>query len=73
MTDDEALGSFRELFPDAVRVRLRADVPVATLLSGGGLGLGSLGNGRWSARASSDQPVTTFSARFDEAGFDEGA
>lgn len=68
MTDEEALAAFREVFWDAVRVRLRADVPVATLLSGG-LDSGSV---TAVAAALSGRPVTTFSARFDEPGYDEG-
>lgn len=68
ITDAEAVDRFRELFEDAVRVRLRADVPVATLLSGG---LDSSSVTCMAARVA-DQPVTTFSARFDEEGFDEG-
>ena len=68
LSDDEALDRFRELFTDAVRVRLRSDVPVATLLSGG---LDSSSVTAIAARLSA-QPVTTFSARFEEEGFDEG-
>ena len=69
LDDAGALARFRELFADAVRVRLRADVPVATLLSGG-LDSSSV---TCMAAELSDQPVTTFSARFpDEEGFDEG-
>ncbi len=66
--DEEALARFREVFWDAVRVRLRADVPVATLLSGG-LDSGSV---TAVAAALSGRPVTTFSARFSETGYDEG-
>lgn len=68
LADEEALERFRDLFTDAVRVRLRADVPVATLLSGG------LDSGSVTAVAAqlSSHPVTTFSARFDEPGYDEG-
>lgn len=68
LSDEQALEGFRELFEDSVRVRLRADVPVATLLSGG---LDSSSVTVMAARLS-DQPVTTFSARFEEEGFDEG-
>ena len=32
---DEAVGRFRELFDDAVRLRLRSDVPIGSCLSGG--------------------------------------
>jgi asparagine synthase (glutamine-hydrolysing) len=68
LTDEEALERFRAVFWDAVRVRLRADVPVATLLSGG------LDSGSVTAVAAelSGRPVTTFSARFSEIGYDEG-
>ena len=68
LSDEEALERFRELFADAVGLRLRADVPVATLLSGG------LDSGSVTAMAAqlSDQPITTFSARFEEEGYDEG-
>jgi len=35
MTDEEAVKKYRELFIDAVRLRLRSDVPVGCMLSGG--------------------------------------
>ena len=68
LTDEEALERFRDTFRDAVAVRLRADVPVATLLSGG------LDSGSVTAVAAQlgGAPVTTFSARFAEEGYDEG-
>jgi asparagine synthase (glutamine-hydrolysing) len=68
-TDTSVLEEFRELFDDAVRIRLRADVPVATLLSGG---IDSSSVTCAAAHASSE-PVAVFSARFDEPEFDEGA
>jgi asparagine synthase (glutamine-hydrolysing) len=68
LSDEEALERFRETFWDAVRIRLRADVPVATLLSGG-LDSGSV---TAVAAALTAEPVTTFSARFSESGYDEG-
>ncbi len=35
LTDDDAVKTYRELFVDAVRLRLRSDVPVGCMLSGG--------------------------------------
>jgi asparagine synthase (glutamine-hydrolysing) len=67
-SDADVVEEFRELFFDSVRVRLRADVPVACMLSGG---LDSSSVTCVAARLS-DRPVTTFSARYEEADFDEG-
>ncbi len=66
--DADVLVRFRELFEDAVRLRLRSDVPVGTMLSGG---LDSSSVTVMAARLSA-APVTTFSARYDEQEFDEG-
>ncbi|MEP7027373.1 MAG: asparagine synthase (glutamine-hydrolyzing) [Candidatus Eisenbacteria bacterium] len=64
----EAAERFRELFEDAVRLRLRADVPVGTCLSGG-LDSTSI---VVTAGAQLAHPMRTFSVAYDEgAAFDE--
>ena len=67
-SDREALEHFRGLFEDAVRLRLRSDVPIATMLSGG------LDSSIVTCVAAklSGSPITTFSARYVEPEFDEG-
>ena len=73
-TDAEYVERFRELFDDAVRLRLRADVSVGSSLSGGldsSLIVGTIAAQRRASQAGGAQ--RTFSARFPERPtFDEG-
>jgi asparagine synthase (glutamine-hydrolysing) len=66
---DDAARDLRELLIDAVRLQLRADVPVGAYLSGGldSSGLVAL------IRGFTHTPVRTFSVAFDDAEFDESA
>jgi asparagine synthase (glutamine-hydrolysing) len=60
---------FRELFTDAVRIRLRADVEVGSCLSGG---IDSSAVVTTAARLM-DRPIHAFTCAYDEPGFDERA
>lgn len=64
-----AADQLRELLVDAVRLRLRADVPVGAYLSGG------LDSSAVVAliRGYTDTPLRTFSLAFEDAEFDESA
>jgi asparagine synthase (glutamine-hydrolysing) len=64
---EQATTELRALLVDAVRLQLRADVPVGAYLSGGldSSGIVAL------IRAFTDTPVRTFSVAFDDAEFDE--
>jgi asparagine synthase (glutamine-hydrolysing) len=64
---EEAVEETRTLFEDAVRLQLRADVPVGAYLSGG---LDSSAVTAAITRAS-QTPLTTFSLAFSDAEFDE--
>lgn len=64
---DEAIAEFDKLFEDAVRIRLRADVPVAAYLSGG------IDSSITTAYIKKIDPkiLQTFSVGFTEKEFDE--
>jgi asparagine synthase (glutamine-hydrolysing) len=66
---EQAAAELRTLLIDAVRLQLRADVPVGAYLSGGldSSGIVAL------IRNFTDTPVRTFSVAFDDAEFDESA
>ena len=64
---ESATAELRELLVDAVRLQLRADVPVGAYLSGGldSSGIVAL------IRGFTDTPVRTFSVAFEDPEFDE--
>lgn len=66
---DSAAGELRERLVDAVRLQLRADVPVAAYLSGGldSAGIAAL------VRSCTPRSLRTFSVAFDDGEFDESA
>ena len=68
-SDEDYASEFRETFEDAVRVRLRADVPVGCYLSGGLDSCAVLG---LAARHHAD-PIRAFTLCFDHVAYDEEA
>jgi asparagine synthase (glutamine-hydrolysing) len=66
-TERELAEAFRDLLVDAVRIRLRADVPVGAYLSGG---LDSSVIASIAQRVGTG-PLDTFSVSFSDAAFDE--
>lgn len=67
LTEDEALNQFTALFADAVRLRLRSDVPVGVTLSGG---LDSTGVLTAASRAAA-APMTCFTSIYSDSAQDE--
>ena len=68
-TDADYAEEFRTALDDAVRVRLRADVPVGCYLSGGLDSCAVLGF----ASRHHPEPIRAFTLTFDRAEYDEGA
>jgi len=67
--DGEYAAEFRHVLDEAVRIRLRADVPVGVYLSGGLDSCSVLGL----AARHHPEPIKAFTLTFDDAAYDEGA
>jgi asparagine synthase (glutamine-hydrolysing) len=67
-SDAEYAAEFREALDEAVRIRLRADVPVGVYLSGGLDSCSVLGL----AARHHPEPIRAFTLTFDHAAYDEG-
>src|SRR5207244_4175240 len=68
LSESDACARVRELFDEAVRLRMSADVPLGAFLSGG---IDSSSVVASMARQSGNEPVRTFSVGFEESGFNE--
>lgn len=66
---EEAVASVRETLRDAVRLRMRADVPLGAFLSGGIDSSAIVGL----MSELSERPISTFSVAFNEGAFDESS
>jgi asparagine synthase (glutamine-hydrolysing) len=72
-TESDAVRAYRELLEDSVRLRLRADVPVGSCLSGGLDSSSIVCVANLALRSAGAQSVQrTFSARSSDPRFDEG-
>lgn len=69
LPDAEYIARFRAVLDEAVRIRLRADVPVGCYLSGGLDSCAALGL----AAKHRSEPIRAFTLRFDHEDYDEGA
>ncbi len=67
-SDAEYAAEFRHIFEEAVRIRLRADVPVGVYLSGGLDSCAVLGL----AARHHPEPIRAFTLTFESADYDEG-
>jgi len=68
-SDAEHAADFRRALEEAVRIRLRADVPVGVYLSGGLDSCSVLGL----AARHHPEPIRAFTLTFDQAAYDEGS
>jgi len=68
-SDADHIAEFRAAFEEAVRIRLRADVPVGVYLSGGLDSCAVLGM----AARHHPEPLKAFTLTFEDAAYDEGA
>jgi asparagine synthase (glutamine-hydrolysing) len=67
-SDADYIAEFRETLEEAVRIRLRADVPVGVYLSGGLDSCSVLGL----AARHHPEPIKAFTLTFEDAAYDEG-
>jgi asparagine synthase (glutamine-hydrolysing) len=68
-SDADHVAEFRAVFEEAVRIRLRADVPVGVYLSGGLDSCSVLGM----AARHHAEPLKAFTLTFEDVAYDEGA